>query len=95
MLGSLQLAAIMLLGCELLQTSLASTLVSFVINQTELLVLLLQHCAEYRFLTRFKTAMVDEISLLLALHLRRMLANIFAHLTGWSLTMVALYDVRD
>ena len=51
--------------------------------------------AEYRLLARFKTAMVDEISLLLDLYLRRMLANIFAHLTGWSLTMVALYDVRD
>ena len=51
--------------------------------------------AEYRLLARFKTAMVDEISLLLDLYLRRMLANIFAHLTGWSLTMVALHDVWD
>ena len=39
--------------------------------------------------------MVDEISLL-ALHVLRILASIFAHLRGWSLIiMVSLHDMWD
>ena len=85
----------MLLGRELLEAGLASNLISFVIHQIELLILLLQNCAEYWLLARFETAMINEIRLLLVLYLRRMLAGIFAHLRGWSLIMVTLHYMRD